>query len=344
MARFLIIAILLVVIGIGCGTTHHFLPPRPLEKKEWMLSVAWHYDFGRLTPPTIMPDFNAYVGIGKDYNFGLGAQTPYFMPCLSHLTLAKYYDAGDNNRWAVFSHINQVFGANNNPYLELGGSYIDDRGSFDHMMMFGLGYGHGDTHPLLLLLDRNIEGNKLLKHCRIMPFLKYAAIGSDVGFSLSHYFGLSRTAMSIYKDTDFYPNDTLYVIPANEIDSLIVDSISPRHDQHGPYSCEQLTKIYLRHGDSVVFCGNPVPWCGHAAIPFRELRYWLKNDYLVYKDALYRTAVMNSDSLVAGRERNDTLVIVNYPPEMMDQIDNINSLVSDNSIGLGIINYSKSKD
>lgn len=73
--------IFLLIIGvllgfIGCGTTHHFLPPRPLEKGETMISVSWHYDLGGLHPVDPLPDANFYFGAGHNYNVGFGMKVP----------------------------------------------------------------------------------------------------------------------------------------------------------------------------------------------------------------------------------------------------------------------------
>lgn len=336
--RFLITGILLTVMGIGCGTTHHFLPPRPLEKKEWMLSVAWHYDLGRLTPPIIVPHLNAYVGVGKEYNFGFGAQPPFLV---NHITFARYFDAGSDDRWSAYFHLNRILNLNNNPEFELGGAFIDGHDTYDQQFMLGLSYG-GCLNHLYKLYDRQYD-TKPSWRFRIMPVLKYTITGSDAGFSWNHYFGRTKTALASLKHEILNDNDTIYVFQADRIDSIVSSNTPPPDYGHPP--CEKYLTLFMDSGSIMVFCDTRF-YADAFVIPYEELQYWLGKKYIMSLGGSSGepSIVLSLDSLTTAWRRGDDLGITQYPEDLRDRIDDINGLIDDNSFGFGIITYQKPKD
>ncbi len=324
----------------GCGTTHHFLPPRPLERKEWILSAGWHYDLGRLTPPMIVPHLNAYVGIGKEYNFGFGAQLPFLV---NHVTLARYYESGADDRWSTYFHLNRVFNLNNNPELELGGAYIDGHDTYDQQFMFGLSYG-GCLNHRYEFYDPD-DADERSWNFRFMPVLKYTITGTDLGFSWSHYFGRTKTALASLKDEIINDNDTFYVFEAGRIDSIVLSEESRNESDYGFYGCDKYLIIYPDSGSAIEFCDTRR--IGDLVVPpCAELRYWLGQDYIVSLDGRKSRPllVQSYNSLKAAWERGEDLVITKYPQGLIKRINNINGLLEDNSFGMGIINYQKPKD
>jgi hypothetical protein len=59
---------------------------------------------------------------------------------------------------------------------------------------------------------------------------------------------------------------------------------------------------------------------------------------------LNENIILSPDSLIAAWHAGHDLVITRYPEELADRINNLNSLILDNSLGLGIISYPSSGD
>jgi hypothetical protein len=199
----------------SCGTTHHFLPGRPLAKGETLVTVSWHYDFGRVHLIDIIPDANCYFGQKDNINFGVGIKLPMF---ISHLSAAKYWKQGSKNYFLSYVHMNQVMGVNDNPYFELGGGYSKKSGEFYHNYMIGISFGTGIAVPFTMLETPRYMDYRPRGH--FFPTLKYSAIGRKGGYSISYYHRLTPIALDSYYSIAMSNNDTLCVIKREDIDSM----------------------------------------------------------------------------------------------------------------------------
>ncbi len=125
--KIIITSLLILIFFNGCGTTHHFLPPRPLESKEYLISVNWHFNFDNNITNLIIPELSYYTGIDNTNTVGGGFQFPFF---ISHLSYVNYNEINENQYWNTFIHLNQFFGLNRNPYFEVGVSYASEESIF----------------------------------------------------------------------------------------------------------------------------------------------------------------------------------------------------------------------
>ena len=324
---FLLLCII-CLIG-GCGTTHHFLPSRPLDNEDWMISVAWHYDLNGLhkSARNIFPDVNAYMGIGKNYNFGFGARAPFF---ISHASLVKYFDMSENNNWALYAHMNEIFGVLiNNPRFEIGGIYTWKNKSIYQSISLGVGYGQESAW---LMKYDSTQSPRLL-----LPTIKYNIMGSELGASWAYYHG--QTKASVIKDLVgiLEHNDTLYIYEPGELDSI---SLLVGYDYASPYK-EKIIFHDSRGPSAYAYSGFNPPDAWYLATI--ELQNWLGDKYKVchFSDNWRDVIILDLNKLQDSLERGERVIITRYPDELVDKIENINGVVKDNSFGLGIFSYPK---
>jgi|WetSurMetagenome_2_1015567.scaffolds.fasta_scaffold102842_2 hypothetical protein len=333
-------------IIIGCGTTHQFIPVQPLEREKWQLSIVWHYDFSRNIKATVMPDLHAYMGIGRNYNFGFGAQLPFF---ISHVTFAKYYKTGAENYWTIYGTANQVFSLYNNPYLEIGGQYCSKQDKYYSCYSAGVAYGQGFAIPGGLFTMANVKNNdRKISQDRIIPFVKAGIFGRDFGVSYSHYHGLTHASVAGLQRRLSVRNDTLYSFQASEI-----DSIRQLNDHRYIRYHESIWGFFLPNGDTLILLGPLLPpdVGGPMLIPFIYNdfnEFWKSRGYVPGTIFIaghgrawatdYKKVVLDPNQIKHTWESGTAIAITEYPDNAIRQIDK-NSFECDHSIGLGIITY-----
>lgn len=335
--RFLVSFVILGSMLAGCGgTTHHFLPPRALEKKEWMISITWHHDLNKLSRPKLLPDANAYVGIGNDYNFGFGYQMPIFA---SHLTFAHYDDAGRGDLWTEYFILNKPFGANTNPYFELGASYIDHHSGYYQTYSAGLAYGHGFPLPLTMLAD-NREGQRGLPGMRLMPVLKYTLAGHDFGVSLSHYSGITSSGLAMMRRNWFKGKDETVLDLTNDE----IEDISPRTEYT---SGTHFYTIKLVKGE-LVEVWDEMPFTDLPGNPHSGFEYWLNDDLRLYhfhtEHGWIYNVIVDMEDVRRRWQAGEDIRITGYPQSVADQMNRVNGLIGDNSVGAGLIFWDMPED
>ena len=238
---YLIIIFYISTILSGCGTTHHFVPPRPLENKEYLISVNWHFDFGKNIRPLIAPEVSLYTGIDDKNTIGFGYHFPIF---LSHISHIRYFEDDFNKYWNLSSHLNKPFGLNNNPILEIEFSFASKGNNYWQMISAGISLRNRDDIPLFLYLDNGFTENKhLLKGISLLPAFKYQIGGNDLALSYIHYHGLTRASLKNIKKEIEISNETII-----EIRNNLILRIEKKSQWGYPLD---IYEIYLTNGDTI---------------------------------------------------------------------------------------------
>ncbi len=324
--RNIVTAFLLVPIIIfsGCGTTHHFLPSRPLDNEDWMISLAWHYDLNGLHKPArnIIPDINAYIGIGKNYNFGFGARFPFF---ITRASLVKYLDVKIDNNWATYIHMNEIFGNNNNPFFEIGGARNWRNGSTYHNISLGIGYGQ--QHAWF----PNIGTERIT--WIVLPTLKYRITGSDVGMSLIHYNGQTKSSVVSALKGILSDNDNLYIFESGELDSISISKINDFMWR------EKITFHSSKSKLITAFYGFYPPDNFYSSL--NEIQYWLGDEYKAcyFENDWNNLVILDLNKLNNDLRSGRRIIITRYPEKLVNRVKNLNSLMNDNSFGFGVFSY-----
>ncbi|MCP4706492.1 MAG: hypothetical protein GY865_17985 [candidate division Zixibacteria bacterium] len=290
-----------------------------------MISLSWHYDLNGLGA-NIVPDVNGYIGIGKNYNFGFGAQFPLF---ISHASIVKYMDIenDNNNNWAIYAHMNEIFGANNNPAFEIGGMRNWGKASISQNISFGIGFGQQQAWAV----DKNAKRLSWV----VLPTLKYRITGSDVGLSLIHHNGQTKSAVLSSLPDILKRNDTLYIIKSGNLDSISTDTIIRAG------FIEKIT-FFEKGGKSIVF--NTSGWCPDCFYMHMEaLQNWLGGDYMAgYFNGNWNSiAVINLNKFKSDWEKGKEIIITRYPEQLVNRVKKLNSLTNDYSFGFGVFGYPK---
>ena len=310
------ILILLSIFINNCGTTHYFVPYKALENKEWQISVGWHFDLNLFyrPQPFIYPEINAYYGIGKEYTFGFGGYLPCF---ISHVSLTKQFTENNGKYWSYYAHINRVFVFNFNPFIELGTLYGIENNGIDQTFSFGLAYGTGTARERFLPYD--------IRNKSIIPAIKYSIGGNDIGFSLIHYHGQTKSAVKEFFKNELVPIDTLFVFKPDEVE-YIYDS----------YDFE----IKLINGNSIIFGFIQTLYADAFYVPEEEMKKWIGKEYKVY---LYQNKyiVLDVNMIKQDLYNNNNVVITNIPQGLVNHIEELNSFIVDNSLGIAIFSHTK---
>ncbi len=318
------------VFLMGCGTTHHFLPGRPLAKGETLVTISWHYDFGRVHLIDITPDVNYYVGQKDNISLGFGVKFPAYF---SHLSAVKYWKQRSEEYLLSYIHLNQITGVNDNPYLEFGGGYSSKGGKFYHNYMIGMSFGTGIVLPLIRPAS---PGYNTRGH--FFPTLKYSAIGKHWGYSMSYYHKLTEIALDTYYSNAISDNDTVCILRNDEIDSILLAD-----NGEVTYFESELT-FYLANGDTVnifrpFYCGTGLVggtffgWMGIS--PFTRR---LNSHYTQYRIGTFGDAYIDLNDIREKYNSGSDIVITEYPEQLRDSLITEISRKSKfwNNISLGV--------
>ncbi|MEK7774481.1 MAG: hypothetical protein AAB305_01175 [Candidatus Zixiibacteriota bacterium] len=315
---------------IGCGTAHHFLPARPIEKGKWEINVAWHMDFDGLTAPgqVVWPSVNAYYGMTKRDVIGAGGTLSLFLPTIDHITLASYFHQQKDNWVIAWSHV-RAFTFTDNPLLELGGSYSFGDTAFSSMASLGIGIG---TSPKWKLSSP--------QSCAafprvISPQVSYSVRGRDACVAFSHRLFAARNM--IQRTFPKWPptSDTVFAAQAGE-----VVSFEPTQNK------AELGSFYYMYRYLVTKSGDSVPvYLGPYSVLDRltinileesELDYWMNaHGYTVAR--LNNTwAIVDYMEIHKAIDSGQPVVITRAPQSFVDWVENMNHWIKDNSIGWAI--------
>lgn len=308
----------LVCLG-GCGSTHHMIPLRPPGRHDIVLNLTWHFDMNLRSMAPILPEANAYFGMGNGNVAGLGFTTSGLM--LTQLSFLHYAPSKRGN-WAVlFSHLNQLSSLNSNPYFEGGAGYVVTSGSFAQSFQLGLGFGTGRVVPLLF------EPRKALRQrWHLFPVIKYGLGGRDILADLTWYPGLDRFGTRDIHRAFNEENDTLYVFPTSVIAAVM------RPQEADTAATANGIVIVLTDGTGVHLTPyghfGQVASIGPFPLTHSADRYVTPDD----SSLAYISFGRLREDWVAGKD----VVILRYDPTMKRMLDWNRGIVSDLSIGIGV--------
>ncbi len=321
------LVIIVAIICQSCGTAHHFVPHEPLDKRQWQLSITWHYGLNGLDPPTVIPDFNAYIGIGKSQNLGVNTNFPFL---ISHLTYVNYQPKKVNSRWAFYGHLNLFWGFQRNPYFELGAMYSKSSDDIHQTFSLGLGYGRTSYIRPIIPLEADFRKYNLTKFSRLMPVVKYKIYGREFGFSINHYFGSTKNAYAPILDSIKNFNDTILVINSNEVDTVIEDE----------------NTLLIQYKDStIVTLSKRIPHFEEKPfVKFMPSGKWRFGNYDFYnlisnsiEDTTRIQILININELLEQFANQEIVYITRFPNELPNKFSFISQLFQDNSIAIGKI-------
>lgn len=324
MKRLLVIFRILGALSmIGCGTTHHFLPGQPLERHNWMISFSWHFDINHLRNPRslIAPEVTAYVGIGKDFNFGFGG---YILP--SHISLAKYYENGNNKYKAWYGHLMPI--SNGNPLIESGIQFSNIHDTYENSYSLGVGFGVAPAWGSHAGYFQGIAPN-------IIPTFKYRILGRDFGFSCINNFGY--TSSTVYRSLPIMgnPPDTIINSKADSIINIEYFE-RPRFGND-----EGALRLHFK-SDSIVTLYGIITHVDEFVNLHKEMQNWVGGNYGVYWYINYGYIILSKDfgELIDEWKKTGHLVIINYPTDFKKRVDRINPFLIDNSFGVSVFSHS----
>ncbi|MCP4566634.1 MAG: hypothetical protein GY841_03525 [FCB group bacterium] len=325
--------IIVIFLSIsGCGTAHYFIPPEPLEKGQWQISVVWHYDLARLQVPRSMlfPDINAWVGAGQETNFGFGSS--FLGP--SHISAARYYSDDSNRNWIAYGNL-QPFSLNNNPLIEVGAAYSFGRSSTKHMLFIGAGIGSKMAWPGFSNAYESRFGPS-----EYTPFyiLRYSITGRTIGFSWVHYHGLTKKLVRNSFPGIDAPSDTVYT-------STNVDSVTISNWGQSRFPKNILLAIWVKPPGAINFCANPYTDAFYD--PNIEMSSWFDGRFAFARECGYTTwdtywassFVIDMKELADTQNRHGGVTILRYPKALKEMIDKISWLKNDHAFGFAIFSH-----
>ena len=310
--------VVLALILSGCGTTHHFLPPQPLESGKWEIQVTWHADLNGVHNPwrsVFIPEVSAYLGVGRNWNFGFGGYAP--IPLL-HASIARYYSQGDRDFMSAYVHFQPLLRTTYNPQLELGLNYNIRRGK--HANQIGFAFGVYEPSPLGLDYMRSAA-----RHGPY-PILKYSYFNRDFGLSWAHYFNKTRSNVEL----SLGANMKILDVASDQIDSITSFDNGFRAQGY---------TIFLKDSTEMSF----YLWQPYAdafgQIPEIEFRDWLDPDAAIYyledPQTNIRTEVyLSFDDVLSAYNKGDRVTINRVSDRVYDRIRGIKSFKDDNTIGI----------
>jgi len=335
------ICVLMLLLWFGaCGTTHHFVPHQPLEEKEWQISVTWHYDFNPTKPPIIVPELGFYTDVGKNWNVGFGG----YLVFPDQATVAKYHAAqrqGDWWRW--HASWNQILPCNDNPPLEVGGSYIRRGSTWSYAVGGSMGLATGLSWTPLLWQDSFAEQYRHLP-LRLVPSLSCDFRGTDIGLAWRHDFGISSFhTRSVWRESERSGGDAWIRIDASDSTIITVsdmsDWITPDVAIAAADGRELLLWRHYPYPDKW-----PVPRKRWHRLWGRGYWEWDVRQSVGIPPFLTPTpsrAILNVALLDSLLEANGSIEIRRWPHDTEDRIKNLPSWLWDNSVAISILSHTR---
>lgn len=320
-----LLGLYLFVVSIfsACGTAHYHMPPQPLDKGKWQLSVSWHYDFNSLAShgAYIVPEVNGYVGVTDDLVIGTGFTTPGF---ISHASMGKYFESSPDNYWIVWVH-RRVMSPHNNPTLELGFSYSTADSSLSSMYSAGLGFGQYSSWGRLFDC-----GNLTPKW-----LVKYSHGGTDFGIDLVHYHG--NTLGEIKQVFPVWPpqNDTVLALHAGEALELVEVS----HDSLYLNRSQNAFLLKLTSGDTLMLYGPR--WYADNFRPIDHLIDDWVGDGMSFVTFDSSWAIIDTAQIRSAIATGAPVIITRAPREFEEKAGRALNWLEDTSVGWAVFAWPK---
>jgi hypothetical protein len=315
----------------GCGSTHQFLPHKPLPNGEWEYSLVWSFDLNCLSPPSVIPEANFYRGLGKGYVIGAGWIAPMLV---THLTPAKYWVDGGGDYWVAGVHANKVLSVDASPLWEVCVGYCVGGTDADGSLLVGIGYQHAAPLPMW------IDPKEVATDHRILPMLKASIASAHWGVSYQHKFGEAAALLAPLTADVIRWQDTLRRISPDDIVEVNYGFVPGIH---------RVDSLAIRLSDSTVLefhkytPGSCMPVPGRVTRDYRS--YWLlarNYDELLYSEGRgdsghVTCATIRADlgELIKASARGDSVIVALYPPAILSEIRRSSKSVFD-GMSLGI--------
>lgn len=323
-----------LLIIMGCGTAHQFMPPQPMERGQWEIQTYWHLDLtpGRLPVITAFPAVNFYTGLGEDINLGFSAGPLLILP--ANINLSRSYQSDDDRFWTHYLSYTPPLSGTLNPVWETGVAYSIINDDLAHSFTLALGLGQYTAWE-----NQSMAKSGWGKRTNpIIPIAKYTLSGKNGALEWSNHFGNTRNWMKSFTNDVLRHNDTVIVYPAGTVVSATpID----RHHFHVISA-----GLQIKRADGVVdsiyrvdrFVGDVLP-----IIPFGIddlLRGWIGNNYVEY---VYRGVSFIVDPKEIQRKAADgeAIIIRRFPDELVERVKRLSPFIHDNSFGVAILSHTK---
>ncbi len=331
----LVICLVVFSLGIlGCGTSHQFMPPRPMERGQWEIQTYWHLDMtpGRLPVVSAFPAVNFYTGLGQNINLGFSAGPLLVLP--ANVSVSRSYQSGDDRFWTHYLSYTPPLSGTLNPVWETGVAYsiIDDDIAHSFTLALGLGQYTAWENQSLEMSGWGKRTNPLI------PIAKYTFTGKNGALEWSNHFGNARNWMRLFIDDVLRHNDTVIVYPSGT-----VVSVTPLH---GHYFHVVSNGLEIVRSDGVVdsidqvnrFVGDVLP-----VIPFGIndlLRAWIGSSYVEYS---YKgvSFILDPKELQRKATVGGEIIIRRFPDELVARVKGLSPFIHDNSIGAAILSHTE---
>jgi len=292
-----------------------------------MLSWTWNYDLDGWNIPTLSPAINVYAGFGDAANIGAGLQ----IFGITHLSFVQYDNTNESTNRFIYAHLNQLVGTtHNNPYFELGLGQASKSGGISHMISAGVSVGHAMSYGMIGVIPYEVQqrhNTRDFTHIwRLMPSVKYAAMGRNVSASLSLYYGKSKLIHDNIVNAFVNHNDTVIYVPAGMLDSVGSAGGAAHPMYAGPalfLKNDSVIYIWSEYHDDInldlLTTWGPLLWTASGTSKIHSSNGIFFGSY---RDII--------DNIEPGKE----LVIMKYPNDYLDKLRNPKGLWRDISIGV----------
>lgn len=321
-----------LLIILGCGTAHQFMPPQPMESGQWEIQTYWHLDLTSGRSPIIaaFPAVNFYTGLGKRMNLGFSAGPLLVLP--SNVSLSRSYQSGDDRFWTHYLSFTPPLSGTLNPVWEAGVAYavIDDDIAHSFTLALGLGQYTAWEHQSLALSGWGKRANPLI------PIAKYTFTGKSAALEWSNHFGNTKNWMRLFVDDVLNHNDTVLIYPAGT-----VASVTPFEGQHFHLVSAGLEIAHsdgkvdsIDRADRFVGCVMPVIFFGMNDL----LRTWIGGSYVEYhyKGA---TFILDPKEIQRKATAGEAIVIRRFPDELVERVKGLSPFIHDNSLGIAVLSH-----
>jgi hypothetical protein len=201
------------------------------------------------------------------------------------------------------------------------------------MVSVGLALGHGMSYGMAGDVPREISPREYARDFthiwRILPTIKYAAMGRDVSGSVTYYHDKAKLIYDNIANALRNHNDTILFIPAEMIDSL-------GHEGKIHYGWPS---IFIEN-DSIIHLDEEFVQSVDMNLftTWGPLTFSTNHKYgAVFVNA--HRCIGNINEILDAVESGEDLIVTKYPERALDQLHKPKGLFRDLSIGFGIMNF-----
>lgn len=288
------VAVAMLLLLSGCGTTQHAVPIQPLEKGtvEWRVSLG--FSTSKFSVPSLQ--FGVYGGLSSRDVVGVS-----FNNCIlpSHLGYARYitFSGTDRTRGSVQLHLGNILAGEYNPIAEVDFALSTTNAAFSHAAKVGLGYYSSS----FLQQAFGVEHTRSLA-----PIAGYQFQTHSVEGEIEMIYGLSRYFAGYYHEGGGYGNPTPVRIPHDSIRTIT---------RHGADDKTCTWTVELMNGESLLIMNrDPYADCFACAQQQKGYQAYLASDddrvvWVSGSDVLPHMMEVNMKSILAHYQAGGDLEI-----------------------------------